>query len=163
MGEFTILQGAFEANRIWAAFAVSGVILGAAYLLWLYQRTVLGQVTNAKNLAIPDMSLREIAIFVPLIAWAVWIGVYPKPYFDVLRRPVAEIVQRVRPEYYAGRNEGGSAEIRRDAGTKAGMAGLEAHSTGGGMAAPLAREPALALAGPGGSAPLAGPQAGGGQ
>jgi NADH-quinone oxidoreductase subunit M len=58
-------------------------------------------VTNAKNLGLPDMSFREIAIFVPLIAWSVWIGVYPKPYFDVLRRPVAEIVQRVRPEYYA--------------------------------------------------------------
>src|ERR1041385_4301892 len=43
VGEFTILQGAFEANRIWAAFAVSGVILGAAYLLWLYQRTMLGR------------------------------------------------------------------------------------------------------------------------
>ena len=86
VGEFTILQGAFEANRMWAAFAVTGVILGAAYLLWLYQRTMLGQVTNGKNLGLPDMSLREIAVFVPLIAWAVWIGVYPKPYFDILRQ-----------------------------------------------------------------------------
>jgi len=102
IGEFTILQGAFEANRIWAAFAVTGVILGAAYLLWLYQRTMLGQVTNGKNLTIPDMSLREIATFVPLIAWAVWIGIYPKPYFDILRRPVAEIVERVRPGYFGG-------------------------------------------------------------
>ena len=102
VGEFTILQGAFEANRIWVAFAVSGVILGAAYLLWLYQRTMLGQVTNGKNLTIPDMNLREILVFVPLIAWAIWIGIYPKPYFDILRRPVAEIVERVHPGYYAG-------------------------------------------------------------
>ena len=102
VGEFTILQGAFEANRIWVAFAVTGVILGAAYLLWLYQRTMLGQVTNGKNLTIPDMSLREILVFVPLIAWAVWIGIYPKPYFDILRRPVAEIVERVRPGYFGG-------------------------------------------------------------
>jgi NADH-quinone oxidoreductase subunit M len=101
IGEFTILQGAFEANRVWAAFAVTGVILGAAYLLWLYQRTMLGQVTNGKNLTIPDMSTREIAIFLPLIAWAIWIGVYPKPYFEILQRPVAEIVERVRPGYYA--------------------------------------------------------------
>ncbi|HTP33201.1 MAG TPA: NADH-quinone oxidoreductase subunit M [Candidatus Acidoferrales bacterium] len=100
IGEFTILQGAFEANRIWAAFAVTGVILGAAYLLWLYQRTILGQVTNGKNLTIPDMNPREIAVFLPLIAWAIWIGVYPKPYFDILRKPVAEIVERVRPGYY---------------------------------------------------------------
>jgi NADH-quinone oxidoreductase subunit M len=101
VGEFTILQGAFEASRVWAAFAVSGIILGAAYLLWLYQRTMLGQVTNAKNLTVPDMNLREIAIFVPLIACSVWIGVYPKPLFDVLRQPVNQIVQRVRPEYFA--------------------------------------------------------------
>jgi NADH-quinone oxidoreductase subunit M len=141
VGEFTILQGAFEANRMWAAFAVTGVILGAAYLLWLYQRTMLGQVTNAKNLGLPDMSLREIAVFVPLIAWSVWIGVYPKPYFDVLRRPVNEIVQRVRPGYFAGRTGGADPLVR--AGSP---------------------DPALALAEPGGPtragrpAPLGGAQ-----
>ena len=101
VGEFTILQGAFEANRAWAAFAVSGVILGAAYLLWLDQRTMLGQVTNGKNLTLHDMSLREVVMFVPLIAWAIWIGVYPKPYFDILQKPVAQIVERVHPGYYA--------------------------------------------------------------
>ena len=85
---------------MWAAFAVTGVILGAAYLLWLYQRTMLGQVTNGKNLLLADMSLREVAVFLPLIAWAIWIGVYPKPYFDVLRQPVQQIVERVRPDYY---------------------------------------------------------------
>src|ERR1700692_3349042 len=78
VGEFTILQGAFEASRVWATFAVAGVIFGAAYLLWLYQRTMLGQVTNAKNLHLPDLSLREIAVFLPLIAWASWIGVDSK-------------------------------------------------------------------------------------
>jgi NADH-quinone oxidoreductase subunit M len=100
IGEFTILQGAFEANRAWAAFAVTGVIFGAAYLLWLYQRTMLGEITNQKNLGLPDLSLRELAIFVPLIAWALWIGLYPKPYFQVLEKPVAEIVERVRPGYF---------------------------------------------------------------
>jgi NADH-quinone oxidoreductase subunit M len=102
VGEFTILQGAFEANRIWAAFAVTGVILGAAYLLWLYQRTMLGQVTNGKNLTIPDMNFREMLTFAPLIAWAIWIGIYPKPYFEILRQPVTEIVERVRPGYFRG-------------------------------------------------------------
>ncbi|MSV28845.1 MAG: NADH-quinone oxidoreductase subunit M [Bryobacterales bacterium] len=102
VGEFTILQGAFEANRIWAAFAVSGVILGAAYLLWLYQRVMLGQVTNGKNLRLPDLSAREMVVFLPLIAWALWIGVYPKPYFDILEKPVQELVERVKPGYYHG-------------------------------------------------------------
>ena len=102
VGEFTILQGAFEANRTWAAFAVSGLVLGAAYLLWLYQRTMLGQVTNAKNLGLRDLSFREMAMFLPLIAWAFWIGVYSKPYFDILQKPVEQIVERVHPGYYAG-------------------------------------------------------------
>src|SRR5271157_3554827 len=84
IGEFTILQGAFEANKIWAAFAVLGIIFSAAYLLWLYQRTMLGEVTNDKNRGLPDLSWREWAVFVPLILWAVSIGVYPKPYFDLL-------------------------------------------------------------------------------
>jgi NADH-quinone oxidoreductase subunit M len=103
IGEFTILQGAFEANRIWAMFAVTGVIFGAAYLLWMYQRTFLGQVTNAKNLHLPDLSLRELATFAPLIVWALWIGLYPKPYFDVLQKPVAQIVERVKPAYFRNR------------------------------------------------------------
>ena len=42
-----------------------------------------------------------LAVFAPLIAWAVWIGVYPKPYFDILEKPVAQLVERVRPGYYA--------------------------------------------------------------
>jgi len=95
VGEFTILQGAFQANRWWAAFAVPGVVLGAAYLLWLYQRTMLGEVINEKNKGLPDLNWREWAVLVPLMAWALSIGVYPKPYFDILERPVAEIVHRV--------------------------------------------------------------------
>ncbi len=100
VGEFTILQGAFEANRTWAAFAVFGVILGAAYLLWLYQRTMLGQITSIKNLRLPDLNLREWAVFAPLMIWALWIGVYPKPYFDILEKPVTRIVERVNPGYF---------------------------------------------------------------
>ena len=63
---------------------------------------MLGQVTNANNLGLRDMSFREVAMFLPLIAWAVWIGVYPKPYFDILRPPVEQIVERVHPGYYEG-------------------------------------------------------------
>jgi len=95
VGEFTILQGAFDANKTWAAFAVLGVIFGAAYLLWLYQRTMLGEVTNEKNKGLPDLNWREWAVFLPLILWAISIGVYPKPYFDILEKPVAQIVHRV--------------------------------------------------------------------
>jgi NADH-quinone oxidoreductase subunit M len=95
VGEFTILQGAIQANRAWAAFAVAGIIFGAAYLLWLYQRTMMGEVTNPKNEGLKDLTWREWAVFVPLMAWALAIGIYPKPYFDILEKPVASIVQRV--------------------------------------------------------------------
>lgn len=95
VGEFTILQGAFQANYLWGSVAVTGVVFGAAYLLWLYQRTMLGEVTNEKNKGLPDLNWREWAVFVPLMIWAITIGVYPKPYFDILEKPVAQIVERV--------------------------------------------------------------------
>jgi NADH-quinone oxidoreductase subunit M len=55
-----------------------------------------GPVNNEKNRLLPDLNLREWAVFVPLIAWALWICLYPKPYFDILEKPVAQIVERVR-------------------------------------------------------------------
>jgi NADH-quinone oxidoreductase subunit M len=101
IGEFTILQGAFEANWRWAAWGVSGIVLGAAYMLWLYQRTMFGVCDNPKNQVLKDLNLREIMTLVPLVIWAFWIGLYPKPFFKVLEKPVAAIVQRVNPAFYA--------------------------------------------------------------
>jgi len=77
-----------------------GIALGAAYLLWLYQRTMLGEVSE-KNAKLLDLNWREIAVFAPLLVWAFWIGLYPKPFFAVLERPVARIVERVQPGYHA--------------------------------------------------------------
>jgi NADH-quinone oxidoreductase subunit M len=88
---------------VWAFWAAVGIALGAAYLLWLFQRTMLGEVKE-KNRTLRDLSLREIAVFAPLIVWAFWIGLNPQPYFRVLDRSVAQIVERVRPGYYAERH-----------------------------------------------------------
>ncbi len=95
VGEFTILQGVFAVHRIWSAFAVFGIVLAAAYLLWLYQRTMLGEVRHPEIRLMPDLNWREMLVVLPLVVWAVTIGVYPKPYFDLLERPVAEIVMRL--------------------------------------------------------------------
>ncbi len=95
IGEFTILSGAFQANKLWAVLASLGVIFAAAYLLWLYQRTMLGEVTHEINRKLKDLTAREWAVFLPLIAWAFWIGLYPKPFFDAIEGPVQAIVQRV--------------------------------------------------------------------
>jgi len=99
IGEFLILQGAFVHSIMWAAFAGSGVVLGAAYMLYLYQRTMFGKVENPKNEKLPDLSLREFATFAPLIVLAVWIGLYPKPFLDRLQTSVQHVVLRVSPEY----------------------------------------------------------------
>jgi len=95
IGEFTILQGAFAKNFWWAFFAASGIVLGAAYLLWLYQRIFFGEITNPANAKLPDLTLREQLTLAPLVVLALWIGLYPKPIFDVIRRPSEKIVQAV--------------------------------------------------------------------
>jgi NADH-quinone oxidoreductase subunit M len=100
VGEFTILQGAFMANRMWALWAVPGVVLAAAYLLWLYQRVFFGTVTNPKNEKLTDLNGREIATFVPLLLLALWIGIYPKPFFQILDQPVVELVRCIDANGY---------------------------------------------------------------
>ncbi|HET6180397.1 MAG TPA: NADH-quinone oxidoreductase subunit M [Candidatus Sulfotelmatobacter sp.] len=95
VGEFTILQGAFMEKWKWGAWAVPGVVLAAAYLLWLYQRVFFGTVTNPKNEKLHDLTPREVATFVPLIIMAFWIGLYPKPFFQILEQPVNHLVATV--------------------------------------------------------------------
>ncbi len=95
VGEFTILQGTFMESWKWGAWAVPGVILAAAYLLWLYQRVFFGTVTNPKNEKLHDLTPREVATFVPLLIMAFWIGLYPKPFFQILEQPVNHLVATV--------------------------------------------------------------------
>jgi NADH-quinone oxidoreductase subunit M len=99
IGEISILQGAYQMSLNWAVWSVVGIALGAAYLIWLFQRTMLGEVAE-KNAGLRDLSWREIAVFAPLVVLAFWIGIYPKPIFTVLERPTARIVERVRPGFY---------------------------------------------------------------
>ena len=63
IGELLILQGVFIHSRMWAAFAASGIVLGAAYMLWLYQRTMFGKIENPKNEKLLDLNLREVATY----------------------------------------------------------------------------------------------------
>ncbi|MBL8056524.1 MAG: NADH-quinone oxidoreductase subunit M [Anaerolineales bacterium] len=86
VGEFTILLGAWRGYAHWgfAAASALGVILAAVYLLWLFQKLFQGEVTNAKNAKLPDLSRREIALLVPILVLIVWIGVYPQPFFNLM-------------------------------------------------------------------------------
>jgi NADH-quinone oxidoreductase subunit M len=106
IGEFLILQGAYSANPVWAYWAVSGVVLGAAYLLWLYQRVFWGKVTNPENEHLTDLNPRELGTLIPLVALCFWIGLYPKPFLDYLEPPLnklAEDIQRVKDPAAAAR------------------------------------------------------------
>jgi NADH-quinone oxidoreductase subunit M len=100
IGEFMILMGAWTVNPLWAAVAATGIVLGAAYMLWLYQRVMFGRLENPANQALKDLSLRELATFIPLIVLAFWIGIYPKPFLNLLDKPVEKIVRIVNPDYY---------------------------------------------------------------
>src|SRR5947209_9804141 len=102
IGEFTIVMGALQERLSWAVFAGAGIVLGAAYMLWLYQRTMLGKIENPANEKLVDMNLRELATLVPLIIVAFWIGLYPAPFFRALDKPVNRLVAKVRPDYFQG-------------------------------------------------------------
>jgi NADH-quinone oxidoreductase subunit M len=101
IGELLILQGVFIYSNVWAAFAASGVVLGAAYMLYLYQRTMFGKVENPKNERLADLTNREFATFLPLLILAVWIGLYPAPFIRRLDTSVQRITARVNPQYPA--------------------------------------------------------------
>jgi NADH-quinone oxidoreductase subunit M len=99
IGELLILQGIFAVSMAWASVAAAGIVLGAAYMLWLYQRTMFGKVENPKNEGLADLGFREVALFVPLIILAVWIGLYPSPFLRRLDTSVSRVVARVSPQY----------------------------------------------------------------
>jgi NADH-quinone oxidoreductase subunit M len=99
IGEILILQGVYVVNKAWAVAGAAGIVLGAAYMLWLFQRTMFGKIDNPANAALTDLTGRELATFVPLVALAIWIGIYPAPILRRLESSVARVTLRVSPEY----------------------------------------------------------------
>ncbi|HYD64854.1 NADH-quinone oxidoreductase subunit M, partial [Azospirillum sp.] len=92
VGEFLVLQGAFLDNTWVAFFAATGLILGAAYALWLYRRVVYGPLTKPDVKAMFDMNAREIAVFVPLIIVVLWMGIYPSSFLGVTSASVEQLI-----------------------------------------------------------------------
>ena len=99
-GEWTILVGAFRLdNKLWAVLGATGLVLGATYMLWLYQRTMFGPLDNDDNRGLKDLSVREFATLVPLVLLAFWIGIRPTPFFRVLDEPVQRLVRQIEKTY----------------------------------------------------------------
>ena len=99
IGEFMILMGVFPVSWLWTAVAATGIVLGAGYMLWLYQRVMFGKIVNPANESLKDLTLRELAGFLPLLVLVFWIGIFPKPFLDVIDKPVEKIVRIVNPAH----------------------------------------------------------------
>ena len=94
VGEFLILVGVFQSNTWVAALATTGIILGAAYMLYLYRRVIFGKLEKDDLKSILDLKPREIAIFVPLVIVTIWMGVWPAPFLDVMDASIANVIEQ---------------------------------------------------------------------
>jgi len=102
VGEFLILVGAFQDNT-WVAFLAStGVILGAAYMLYLYRRVIFGKLDKEHLKQIMDLEPREIAIFAPLIVLVIWMGIWPDPFLSVFDATVSNLLQNYQSALVLG-------------------------------------------------------------
>jgi NADH-quinone oxidoreductase subunit M len=104
VGEFLIFVGVFQVNTWVAMLGLIGVILGAAYMLWLYRRVIFGELNKESLKSITDLNMREIGFFAPLVALALFMGIYPKPFLDVLHVSVENLVEQSRMARMGGVN-----------------------------------------------------------
>lgn len=98
VGEFGVLVGSYLTLPVLSILAGSGVILAAVYMLWAYERVFTGPISNPKNEVLSDLSIRELAILVPLIVLVVGIGIYPKPVLDRIEPSVEIILDRIEAQ-----------------------------------------------------------------
>nr|WP_255630794.1 NADH-quinone oxidoreductase subunit M [Novosphingobium sp. FKTRR1] len=95
VGEFLSLLGIYQESSWVALVCTTGIILGAAYMLYLYRRVVFGAQKNADAAAMPDLDAREWAMMVPLAAVVLWMGIYPESFLAPMRKDIAVVEQRI--------------------------------------------------------------------
>ena len=95
VGEFLSLAGIYQVSSWVTLIAATGIILGAAYMLYLYRRVAFGEQKNADAAAMPDLDLREWAMMLPLAAVVLWMGVYPESFLAPMRKDIAALEARV--------------------------------------------------------------------
>jgi NADH-quinone oxidoreductase subunit M len=94
VGEFLVLVGAFTVNNWVAALATTGIILGAAYMLYLYRRVIFGRLVRDDLKTITDLNWREVAVFAPLVVMVLWMGIYPQSFLGPMRASVQQLIER---------------------------------------------------------------------
>jgi len=92
VGEFLILLGAFQSNVVYGVLAATGVILGAAYMLWMFQRVMFGKITRPENEKLKDLNAREITILVPMVILIFVMGIYPKLFLSKMDASVEKFI-----------------------------------------------------------------------
>jgi NADH-quinone oxidoreductase subunit M len=92
VGEFLVLNGAFQVNSWVAFFAAFGLILGPAYALYLYRRVVFGKLVHEDLKTILDLNAREVFLFVPLVLVVLWMGIYPSSFLGPMHASVAKLI-----------------------------------------------------------------------
>ncbi|CCG41352.1 NADH-quinone oxidoreductase subunit M [Magnetospirillum molischianum] len=92
VGEFLVLIGVFQVDRLVAVLTATGVILGAAYMLYLYRRVFFGRLVHEDLKMLPDLSAREILVFLPLAVLVIWMGVHPATFLDPMHASVAKLI-----------------------------------------------------------------------
>jgi NADH-quinone oxidoreductase subunit M len=97
VGEFLSLVGTYERSSWGAVVATTGIILGAAYMLYLYWRVVYGTQRNADAAAMPDLDARELWLLAPIAAAVLWMGVYPESFLKPMRADVGRLIERIEP------------------------------------------------------------------
>ncbi|MBF0371977.1 MAG: NADH-quinone oxidoreductase subunit M [Alphaproteobacteria bacterium] len=94
VGEFLVLLGVFQVNTWVAFFAASGLVLGAAYMLYLYRRVIFGKLTREDLKTILDLDRREVAVFAPLILVVLWMGIYPSSFLNPMHASIENLIQK---------------------------------------------------------------------
>jgi NADH-quinone oxidoreductase subunit M len=102
VGEFLVLVGVFQVSSWVAALATTGIILGAAYMLYLYRRVIFGKLTKENLMQILDLKPREVAVFAPLVIVVLWMGIYPAPFLEVMHVSVTGVIERYNEALAAG-------------------------------------------------------------
>ncbi|MFA5122234.1 NADH-quinone oxidoreductase subunit M, partial [Zavarzinia sp.] len=101
VGEFMILSGTFRADTVAATLASTGLILGAAYSLYLYRRVMFGELVHADLMTMPDLNFREKVTFLPLMVTALWIGIYPSYFTGATDVSVQNLITHARAKIAA--------------------------------------------------------------